>query len=82
MRPFGKNTWRPNGRRALHLEAIDKIGKIGKTFDSALDGEVIRRFEFESFGHAEAIVNRFVEFYNSVRSLFAIGCRTPREVYQ
>ena len=43
---------------------------------------MIRRFEFESFGDAEAIINRFVEFYNGRRLHSAIAYRTPREAYQ
>ena len=53
-----------------------------ESFNSILEREVIRRFEFESFGDAEATVGRFVEFYNDRRLHSAIGYCTPREVYE
>ena len=53
-----------------------------ESFNSILEREVIRRFEFESFGDAEATINRFVEFYNGRRLHSAIAYRTPREAYQ
>ena len=53
-----------------------------KSFNPILEREVIGRFEFESFGDAEAIINRFMEFYNGRRLHSPIEYRTPREAYQ
>ena len=53
-----------------------------ESFNSILEREVIKRFEFESFGDAEATINRFVDFYNNERIHSAIGYRTPWETYR
>jgi putative transposase len=52
-----------------------------ESFNSILEREVIRRFEFISFEDARSTVTRFVEFYNTDRLHSAIGYMTPREVY-
>ena len=52
-----------------------------ESFNSILEREVIRRFEFSSFQDAKSIVERFIEFYNADRLHSAIGYMTPREVY-
>ena len=52
-----------------------------ESFNSILEREVIRRFEFSSFQDARSIVERFIEFYNADRLHSAIGYMTPREVY-
>ncbi len=52
-----------------------------ESFNSILEREVIRRFEFSSFEDATATVGRFMEVYNRGRLHSAIGYQTPREVY-
>ena len=52
-----------------------------ESFNSILEREVIRRFEFNSFEDTKATVGRFIEFYNRTRLHSAIGYQTPREVY-
>jgi putative transposase len=51
-----------------------------ESFNSILEREVIRRFEFESFGEAESTIGRFVDFYNNERLHTAIGYITPKEM--
>ena len=51
-----------------------------ESFNSILEREVIRRFEFESFEEAESTMDRFVDFYNNERLHSAIGYITPREM--
>ncbi len=53
-----------------------------ESFNSILEKEVIRRFEFSSFEDAESTIYRFNEFYNNERLHSAIDYRTPREVYE
>ncbi|MGC8505640.1 MAG: integrase core domain-containing protein, partial [Thermoplasmata archaeon] len=53
-----------------------------ESFNSILEREVIRRFEFESFEEAESTIDRFVDFYNNERLHSAIGYITPREMNQ
>ena len=53
-----------------------------ESFNSILEKEVIRRFEFSSFEDVDNTISRFIEFYNSERLHSAIDYRTPREVYQ
>ena len=48
-----------------------------ESFNSILEREVIKGFELESFGIAEATINRFVEFYNNERIHSTIWYRTP-----
>ncbi|MCL4480915.1 MAG: integrase core domain-containing protein [Candidatus Thermoplasmatota archaeon] len=52
-----------------------------ESFNSILEKEVIRRFEFSSFEDAKSTISRFIEFYNNERLHSAIDYRTPREVY-
>ena len=52
-----------------------------ESFNSILEKEVIRRFEFSSFEDAESTIERFIEFYNNERLHSAIDYRTPKEVY-
>ena len=52
-----------------------------ESFNSILEKEVIRRFEFSSFEDTKATVGRFIAFYNRGRLHSAIGYQTPREVY-
>ena len=51
-------------------------------FNSILEKEVIRRFEFSSFEDAYNTISRFISFYNNDRLHSAIDYRTPREVYK
>ena len=58
-----------------------KEGAHIESFNSILEREVIRRFEFSSFEDARSTVERFIDFYNADRLHSAIGYMTPREVY-
>ena len=51
-----------------------------ESFNSILERELIRRFEFETYDDAESTINRFVDFYNNKRLHTAIGYITPREM--
>ena len=53
-----------------------------ESFNSILEKEVIRRFEFSSFENAESTISRFIEFYNNERLHSAIDYKAPREVYE
>ena len=50
-----------------------------ESFNSILEREVIRRFEFEMFDETKSTTERFVDFYNNERLHTAIGYSTPRE---
>ena len=69
------------GHERIHPQTPKEDAHI-ESFNSILEREVIRRFEFDSFGDAEATINRFVAFYNSERIHSAIGYVTPKEMYQ
>ena len=49
-------------------------------FNSILEKEVIRKFEFSSFEDAENTISRFIAFYNNERLHSAIDYRIPREL--
>ena len=51
-----------------------------ESFNSILEREVIRRFEFESFEEAQSTIDRFVVFYNNDRLHTAIECITPKKM--
>ena len=68
------------GHERIHTRTPKEDAHI-ESFNSILEREVIRRFEFESFGDAEATIGRFVEFYNKRRLHSAIGYTTPEEAY-
>ena len=51
-----------------------------ESFNSILEREVIRRFEFESFEEAKSTIDRFVDLYNNERLHTGIGYITPREM--
>ncbi len=53
-----------------------------ESFNSILEKEVIRRFEFSSFEDAENTISRFIEFYNNERLHSAIDYKAPKEVYE
>ena len=51
-----------------------------ESFNSILEREVIRRFEFEIFDETKSTIERFVDFYNNERLHTAIGYIKPREM--
>jgi putative transposase len=51
-----------------------------ESFKPILEREVIRRFEFESFGEAQSTIDRFVVFYNDERLHISIGYITLGEM--
>ena len=53
-----------------------------ESFNSILEKEVVRRFEFSSFSDAENTIDRFTAFYNNERLHSAIGYKAPKEVYE
>ena len=53
-----------------------------ESFNSILEKEVIRRFEFSSFEDAMGTIERFIAFYNNERLHSAINYKTPKEVYE
>ena len=53
-----------------------------ESFNSILEKEVIRRFEFSSFEDAESTIDRFIAFYNNERLHSAIDYKAPGEVYE
>jgi hypothetical protein len=53
-----------------------------ESFNSILEKEVIRRFEFSSFEDAESTISKLIEFYNNERLRSALDCKRPREVYE
>lgn len=53
-----------------------------ESFNSILEKEVIRRFEFSSFQDADDTIDRFIAFCNNERLHSAIGYKAPREVYE
>ncbi len=52
-----------------------------ESFNSILEKEVMRTFEFYGFRDAEQTISRFISFYNTDRLHSAIGYMTPRELY-
>ena len=66
----------------VHINATPKEEARIESFNSILDKEVIRKFEFSSFEDAENTISRFIEFYNNERLHSATDYRTPREVYE
>ena len=53
-----------------------------ESFNSILEKEVVRRFEFSSVKDADDTISRFIEFYNNERLPSAIGYKAPRKVYE
>ena len=53
-----------------------------ESFNSILEKEVIRRFEFSSFEGAMKTTDRFIAFYNNERLHSAIDYKAPREMYE
>ena len=53
-----------------------------ESFNSILEKEVMRRFEFSSFEDAMSTIERFMAFYNNERLHSAIDYRAPREMHE
>ena len=64
----------------VQINATPKEEARIKSFNSILDKEVIRKFEFSSFEDAENTISRFIAFYNNERLHSAIDYRIPREL--
>ena len=62
--------------------AIPKKDAHIESFNSILEKEMIRRFEFSSFEDADKTISRFIEFYENERRDSAIDYKAPREVYE
>ena len=62
----------------IHPATLKEDAHI-ESFNSILEREVIRRFEFEMFDETKSTIERFVDFYNNERLHTAIGYITPRE---
>ena len=69
------------GHERIHPATPKEDAHI-ESFNSILEKEVIRRFEFSSFEDAESTISRFIEFYNNERLHSAIDYKAPREVYE
>ncbi len=52
-----------------------------ESFNAILEKEVIRRFEFDSFRHAEQTISRFINFHNNERLHSGVGYYAPRQAY-
>jgi putative transposase len=64
----------------VQINATPKEEARIESFNSILDKEVIRKFEFSSFEDAENTISRFIAFYNNERLHSAIDYRIPREL--
>ena len=53
-----------------------------ESFNSILEKEVIRRFEFSSFKNTENTISRFIEFYNDEKLHSAIDYKASMEIYE
>ncbi|WP_084795492.1 integrase core domain-containing protein [Acidiplasma aeolicum] len=51
-----------------------------ESFNSILEREVIRRFEFDNIDEARNTIKRYIDFYNNERLHSAIGYITPKEM--
>ncbi|MCL5677803.1 MAG: integrase core domain-containing protein [Candidatus Thermoplasmatota archaeon] len=65
----------------IHFQTPKKDAYIG-SFNSILERDVISRFELKGFTDAEAMINRFVEFYDNERVHSEIGYGTLGETYR
>ncbi len=52
-----------------------------ESFNSILEKELMRRFEFDSFTHAEQTISRFINFYNNERLHSGVGYYAPGQAY-
>lgn len=64
-----------------HPRSPQENGHI-ESFNSIVEMEVVRRFEFDDFKEALDTMKRFIRFYNEERLHSGIGYRTPKEVYE
>ncbi len=64
-----------------HPRSPQENGHI-ESFNSIVEMEVVRRFEFDDFNEALDTIKRFIRFYNEERLHSGIGYRTPKEVYE
>ena len=53
-----------------------------ESFNSILEKEVIRRFEFSFFKNTENTISRFIEFYNDEKLHSAIDYKASMEIYE
>ena len=63
----------------IHPATPKEDGYI-ESFNSILEREVIRRFEFDTFVETKAPIKRYIDFYNNERLHSAIGYITPMEM--
>jgi len=59
-----------------HVRTPEENGHI-EAFHSILETEVVRRFEYETLEELEAILNRYMIFYNKKRLHSSINYRSP-----
>ena len=76
-------------RNKMEINTIERIHPATpkedahiESFNSILEKDVVRRFEFSSFNDAMNTIERFIAFYNNERLHSAIGYKAPREVYE
>ena len=63
----------------IHPATPKEDGYI-ESFNSILEREVIRRFEFDTFVETKDTIKRYIDFYNNERLHSAIGYITPVEM--
>lgn len=63
----------------IHPATPKEDGYI-ESFNSILEREVIRRFEFDNIEEARSTIKRYIDFYNNERLHSAIGYITPKEM--
>ena len=63
----------------IHPATPKEDGYI-ESFNSILEREVIRRFEFDNIEEARNTIKRYMDFYNNERLHSAIGYITPKEM--
>ena len=63
----------------IHPATPKENGYI-ESFNSILEREVIRRFEFDTFVETKDTIKRYIDFYNNERLHSAIGYITPVEM--
>ena len=52
-----------------------------EAFHSIMQRELISRYEFESFHHADMKITQYIFTYNNIRKHGSLGHRTPSEVW-
>ena len=68
------------GHERIHT-ATPKEDEHTESFNSMLEKEVIRKFEFDGFRDAEQTISRFISFYNNERLHSGAGYISPRQAY-